>query len=234
MVSRKKCVLGKNSLEFLGYHVDEHGILPLPERVSAIREFAQPTSVKELQRFLGMINYYRRFIPRAAHHLRFLFQALKGKQKQLPWNEKCAESFEAIKEALAAATLLHHPRSGSQLALTTDASKLAIGGVLEQLGPTGWEPLSFYSAKLMDHQQEWPPYDRELLGAFKSVRHFRPFLEGRPFTLFTDHLSLVPSVAKKGEPQTTRQAYQLSAIAEYTTDFRYLEGKANVVVDSLS
>ena len=234
VVSRKKCVLGKNSLEFLGYQVDEHGISPLPERVSAIREFAQPTSVKELQRFLGMINYYRRFIPRAAHHLHFLFQSLKGKQKTLPWNQKCTESFEAIKEALAAATLLHHPRSSSQLALTTDASKLAIGGVLEQWGPKGWEPLSFYSAKLEEHQQEWPPYDRELLGAFKAVRHFRPFIEGRPFTLFTDHLSLVPSVAKKGEPQTARQAYQLSAIAEYTTDFRYLEGKANVVADSLS
>ena len=234
VTNRKKCVLGKSSLEFLGYLVDSNGISPLPERVETIRQFAKPTTVKELQRFLGMVNYYRRFIPRAAHHLHHLFDALKGKPKDLIWDEGCDVSFEATKEALAQATLLHHPRSGAHLALTTDASQFAVGGVLEQWNNNGWEPLAFYSSKLNDSQQAWPPYDRELLGAFKSVRHFRSMLEGRPFTLFTDHLSLVPSVAKKTDPQTSRQAYQLSAVAEYTTDFRYIQGKANVVADSLS
>ena len=232
--NRKKCVLGCSSLEFLGYKVDVNGISPLPERVATIRQFKKPTSVKELQRFLGMINYYRRFIPRAAHHLHHLFDALKGKPKDLVWDEGCDISFEATKEALAQATLLHHPKSGAHLALTTDASQFAVGGVLEQWGTKGWEPLAFYSSKLNDSQQSWPPYDRELLGAFKSVRHFRPLIEGRPFTLFTDHLSLVPSVAKKTDPQTTRQAYQLSYVAEFTTDFRHIQGKSNVVADSLS
>ena len=234
VTNRKKCVLGQSSLEFLGYLVDSNGISPLPERVETIRKFERPTSVKELQRFLGMVNYYRKFIPRAAHHLHHLFDALKGKPKDLVWDEGCDISFEATKKALAQATLLHHPKSGAHLALTTDASQFAVGGVLEQWGNRGWEPLAFYSSKLNDAQQTWPPYDRELLGAFKSVRHFRPMLEGRPFTLFTDHLSLVPSISKKTDPQTTRQAYQLSAVAEYTTDFRYIQGKQNVVADSLS
>ena len=234
VTNRKKCVLGRSSIEFLGYQVDANGISPLPERVAAIREIKRPTSVKELQRFLGMVNYYRKFIPRAAHHLHHLFDALKGKPKDLVWDDGCTLSFEATKEALAQATLLHHPRTNAHLALTTDASQYAVGGVLEQWGPRGWEPLSFYSSKLNESQQLWPPYDRELLGAFKSVRHFRSMVEGRPFTLFTDHLSLVPSVAKKTDPQTSRQAYQLSALAEFTTDFRYIQGKANVVADSLS
>ena len=234
VTNRKKCILGRSSIEFLGYLVDENGISPMPERVEAIRQIKRPTTVKELQRFLGMVNYYRKFIPRAAHHLHHLFDALKGKPKDLVWDDGCTLSFEATKEALAQATLLHHPRTNAHLALTTDASQFAVGGVLEQWGPQGWEPLSFYSSKLNDSQQLWPPYDRELLGAFKSVRHFRPMIEGRPFTLFTDHLSLVPSVSKKTDPQTSRQAYQLSAVAEYTTDFRYIQGKANVVADSLS
>ena len=234
VTNRKKCILGRSSIEFLGYRVDANGISPLPERVEAIRQMKRPTSVKELQRFLGMVNYYRKFIPRAAHHLHHLFDALKGKPKELVWDEGCSQSFEATKEALAQATLLHHPRTEAHLALTTDASQYAVGGVLEQWGPRGWEPLSFYSSKLNDSQQLWPPYDRELLGAFKSVRHFRSMIEGRPFTLFTDHLSLVPSVAKKTDPQTSRQAYQLSAVSEFTTDFRYIQGKANVVADSLS
>ena len=146
VTNRKKCVLGRTSLEFLGYMVDSNGISPLPERVVAIREFPRPTTVQELQRFLGMLNYYRRFIPRAAHHLHHLFEALKGKPRNLVWDQGCEISFKAAKEALAQATLLHHPRTGAHMALTTDASKFAVGGVLEQWGPKGWEPLSYYNS----------------------------------------------------------------------------------------
>ena len=234
VVNPAKCVLGRDSLEFLGYRLDAEGITPLPERVEAIKDVKPPTNVKELQRFLGMVNYYRRFIPRAAHHLFHLFEALKGKPKVIKWTDDRQAAFQAIKDALAAATLLHHPRPEAPLALTTDASKVAIGGVLEQLGPRGWEPLAFYSAKLQPGQQLWPPFDRELLAAFRSIRHFRQMVEGRNFTLFTDHQSLVPSLAKRTDPQTARQTYQLANIAEFTTDIRYVEGKANLVADALS
>merc|ERR1712237_316418 len=86
----------------------------------------------------------------------------------------------------------------------------------------------------MEKQQEWVPYDRELLAAFRGVRHFRSMIEGRPFTLYTDHQSLVPSISKKSDPQTARQQYQLACISEYTTDIRYIEGKSNLVADALS
>ena len=239
VVNRSKCVLGKASLDFLGYRVDQHGVSPLPERVEAIRKQTRPTTIKELQRFLGMVNYYRRFIKRAAQHLFFLFEALKGKKKDqkpriLTWTKECQHSFEAIKEALAKAAMLRHPRPNAKLAITADASKFAIGAVLEQRGPLGWEPLGFYSSKLEGKQPEWPPFDRELLAAFKAIRHFRHMVEGRTFTLYTDHDSLVPALRKKAEPHTARQTYQLACIAEYTTDIQYLEGKANVVADQLS
>ena len=234
VVQRSKCVLGVSSLEFLGYHVDANGISPLPDRVTAIRSTTPPTTIKELQRFLGMVGYYRRFIPKAATHLFHLFEALKGKPKTLDWTRQCQESFDATKEALAKATLLFHPRPGAQLALTTDASNTAVGGVLEQRGPLGWEPLAFYSSKLKPNKVFWPPYDRELLGAFKGIRHFRDMVEGRPFTLYTDHQSLIPSLSKITDSHTARQRYQLSCIAEYTTDIRYIQGKANLVADALS
>ena len=234
VIQRSKCILGKPSLDFLGYAVDQNGITPLPEKVAAIRACTKPTSIKELQRFLGMVGYYRKFIPNAATHLYHLFEALKGKPKTLTWTPLCQKSFDATKDALANASMLFHPRKGSQLALTTDASNSAVGGVLEQRGPKGWEPLAFYSSKLEPHQCSWPPYDRELLAAFKSVRHFRHLVEGRPFTLYTDHQSLVPSMRKKTDPQTIRQTYQLACISEFTTDIQYLQGKANVVADALS
>ena len=234
VIQRSKCVLGVPSLEFLGYLVNSTGITPLPDRVDAIRATTPPTTVKELQRFLGMVGYYRRFIPRAAEHLYFLFEALKGKPKTLTWNQDTQRSFEATKEALAKAALLFHPRPGATLALTTDASDSAIGGVLEQRGPRGWEPLAFYSSKLKSNEKLYPPYDRELLAAFKGIRHFRDMIEGRAFTLYTDHQSLVPSLSKKTDPQTARQTYQLMCISEYTTDIRYVKGKANLVADALS
>ena len=234
VINRAKCVLAASSVEFLGYHVDKNGITPLPERVDDINKQPAPTTVKELQSFLGMINYYRRFLPNAAHHLTPLFELLKGKPKTIQWTEAQQKGFKSIKAALAKAALLHHPKPNANLALTTDASNYAIGAVLEQRGKNGWEPLAFYSAKLQEHQRLWPPYDRELLAAFKATRHFRSMLEGRAFTLYTDHQSLIPSMRKKTDPQTARQAYQLSCISEYTTDIRYLEGKANVVADALS
>ena len=234
VVNRSKCILAQSSVEFLGYHVDKDGIMPLPDRVEDIRKTPAPTTVKELQSFLGMVNYYRRFIPKAAHHLTPLFELLKGKPKTISWTKEQQAGFDAIKDALAAAALLKHPRPNAPLALTTDASNFAVGAVLEQRGEDGWEPLAFYSAKLQEHQRQWPPYDRELLAAFKATRHFRSMIEGRHFTLYTDHQSLVPSMSKKSEPHTARQAYQLSCISEYTTDIRYVEGKANVVADALS
>ena len=234
VVNRAKCVLGVKELDFLGFHVNNDGIVPLPDKVDAIRATKPPTSIKELQRFLGMVGYYRRNIKSAAHHLDHLYEALVGNPKKLDWTQDRESSFQAIKEALAKAAMLHHPRPNATLALTTDASKIAMGGVLEQRGPKGWEPLAFFSARLRGTQREWPPFDRELLAAFRSIRHFRHLLEGRTFTLYTDHQSLIPALSKKAEPHTARQTYQLSNIAEFTTDIRYLRGKANVVADALS
>ena len=234
VVNRKKCILGVTTIEFLGHLCDQNGIKPLPAKVDAIRKVKPPTTIKELQRFLGMVNYYRRFIKKAAHHLFHLFECLGNKPKKLDWTDNMAKSFEAIKTALANAAMLHHPDSKLPLAITSDASKVAMGAVLEQRGPQGWEPLAFFSKKFSTPQQSWPPYDRELNAAHKSIRHFKHMVEGRPFTLYTDHQSLVPSMAKKTEAQTARQSNQLSEISEYTTDIRYLEGKSNVVADALS
>ena len=234
VVNRKKCVLGKAKVEFLGHEVDAQGIRPLKEKVEAILKVKSPTTVKELQRFHGMINYYRKFIRAAAHHMSHLFEALAGKPKRLDWNEQMQYAFDSIKHALANATLLHHPDHNLPLAVTTDASDVAIGGVVEQRGPEGWEPLSFFSKKLSTSQKAWCPYDRELLAAHQGIRHFKHLVEGRPFTLYTDHQSLIPSLSKKTDAPTSRQTNQLSEIAEYTTDIRYLEGKSNFVADMLS
>ena len=95
-------------------------------------------------------------------------------------------------------------------------------------------PFGSKSYQTLDSRQDWCPYDRELNAAHKAIRHFKHMVEGRPFTLYTDHQSLVPSIHKKTDAPTARQTNQLSEIAEFTTDIRYLEGKSNFVADALS
>ena len=91
------------------------------------------------------------------------------------------------------------PDPSLPLALTTNASDVAIGAVVEQRGPNGWEPLAFFSKKLSESQQKWSPYDQELHAVHKGVRHFKHMVEGRAFTIYTDYQSLVPSMSKKTE-----------------------------------
>src|SRR5450830_1773539 len=108
------------------------------------------------------------------------------------------------------------------------------GGVLQQKESNGWRPLSFFSKKLDSPQQKYSAFDRELLAAHLAVRHFRFQLQGRAFTIFTDHKPLTKALHRVSEPWSPRQQRQLSAIAEHTSDLRHVPGIENVVADALS
>ena len=131
VVKKEKCLFGVSEIDFLGHWVDSNGIQPLPMKVKAIA-FPTPSSITELERFIGMVNFYHIFVPKAAEMIKPLYQALTGKPqpKTLTWSQEMDEAFQAAKDALSEATLLHHPVSGTRTALTTDASDTAIGAVL--------------------------------------------------------------------------------------------------------
>ena len=147
--------------------------------------------------------------------------------KVLVWSGDMLRSFEATKEALANATMLHHPVQGAPTALTSDASDTALGAVLEQKIGNTWRPLAFFSRQLRKPERNYATFDRELLGIHLAVKHFRYFLEGRVFTVFTDHKPIVAALKKTSEPVSGRQARQLAAIAEATSDVRHVSGKDN-------
>ena len=150
VINRSKCVFGVPSIDFLGHRVNAEGITPLEEKVSAVRRFPRPTNVKELQQFLGMLNFYHRFIPHIAEKLVPLHAALAIRKRFSPltWSPAMDSAFLVAKNALADASLLVHPTSDAVTALTVDASQLAIGGVLEQRIDGVWRPLGFFSRKL--------------------------------------------------------------------------------------
>ena len=143
-------------------------------------------------------------------------------------------AFEKTKEALASAVMLHHPVRNAPTALMNDASDTAIGAVLEQKIKARWRPLVFFSRQLRKPEREYTTFDRELLGIHLALKHFKYFLEGQPFTIFTDHEPIVTAMKKTSEPASNRQARQLAAISEATGDIRHIDGKNNVVADALS
>ena len=238
IIKKSKCIFGADSVDILGHRVDQHGTKPLPEKVRALRDLPEPKATDELRQFLGMLNFYHIFVPHIAGICQPLTDLLAGKKKRAPLvlEEQHRRAFIDAKNALADATFLVHPVIGAPLALMVDASLFVVGGALEQLVNGVWQPLGFFSRKLCQKPDErkYPAFDRELLGAHLAMRHFRYFLEGRAFSLFTDQDSLIPAIRKKMEPHNSQQTTQLSNISEYTTDIRRIAGKDNVVADTLS
>ena len=114
------------------------------------------------------------------------------------------KAFEEAKNALSQATLLHHPVPGACIALTTDASDTAIGSLLEQQVHGQWQPLAFFSRQLNKIEINYGTIDRELLGVHLAILHFQYFLEGREFTVFTDHNLTVSAIKKKTELKLQR------------------------------
>lgn len=236
IINPAKCEFGQSAITFLGHHVTPQGAVPLPAKVEAVAGFPRPLTMKSLQEFLGMVNFYNRFLPHAAQLMRPLYDALRGQRPAdvLDWSAGMAAAFDAAKTALANAALLAHPSPTAPVALTTDASDYAVGAVCEQWVGGAWQPLAFFSRKLRDNERKYSAFDRELLGLFLATRHFRFLLEGRRFTAFVDHKPLTFAMAKSSEPWSGRQQRQLSAISEYTTDIQHVAGKDNFVADCLS
>jgi hypothetical protein len=234
VINPAKCVFAVQSLKFLGHMVDGTGIRPLPKHIEAVQDFAQPTDIKALQRFLGMVNFYRRFLPSIARTLQPLTDLLRGNPKVLVWSPAASAAFKASKRALVAAVPLVRPAPQAVLSLAVDASDTHVGGVLQQQTVRGWQPLAFFSAKLSLAEVKYSTFDRELLAAFSAIRHFRFLLEGRQFRLLTDHKPLVSAMVRVSPPWSARQQRHLAYISEFTTDIRHTPGTENVVADALS
>ena len=237
IINPEKCEFGVETIDFLGHRISSNGSVPLPAKVEAIAQFPRPVNARKLHEFVGMVNFYHRFLRNAATTMRPLYQSLSGKpapSQPVNWTDEMVASFEASKAALANATMLVHPRLDAPLSLVTDASDVGLGAVLQQHVAGRTEPIAFFSRQLRKPELKYSTYDRELLAIYLAVRHFRYFLEGRPFTAFTDHKPLASAMAKVSDQWSGRQQRQLSYISEYTTDIQHVSGEDNPVADALS
>lgn len=239
VVNLDKCSLAKERIEFLGFHIDQNGYSPLPQKVEAINNFPKPQTIEELRRFIGMVNYYHSCIPGLANIQVPLTNFLRGSTKKkdkskVPWDDTANSAFVQCKNSLSNVTRLAFPAPDAPLVLKTDASSSAIGAVLEQCVENSWQPIGFFSRKLSQIETRYSTYDRELLAIFSGVKHFKNFLEGRPFIIHCDHKPLKYAFSQKLDKASPRQIRQLEYISQFSTEIVYIEGPSNIVADALS
>ena len=144
-----------------------------------------------------MVNFYRKFIKDPALILAPLTNALKGPGKQLLWSSTLESAFLQAKNLLSAVPTLVHPVPGSALSVAVDASDSHVGAVLQQQVQGSWFPLSFFSRKRCRKEEA---FNRELLAAYSAIHHLRFMLEGRSFTLYTDHKPLTFAISRTSPP----------------------------------
>jgi cleavage and polyadenylation specificity factor subunit 1 len=233
-----KCTFAAEEVKFLGHSIDKNGIKPLPEKIDAIENYPKPLTVCELRRFLGVINFYRRFLPHAAGKLLPLNNMLgpckKNDKTPLLWTPEAFKAFESCKSDLKNVTYLAHPNFKADIALMTDASNTAIGACVQQWYGGNWKPLGFFSRKLSSAEIKYSAYDRELLAIFAGIKYFRYLLEGVNFAVYTDHKPLIYALTQKFEKLSPRQVNQLNFIGQFTTDIRHVSGCENQVADAFS
>ena len=233
-INVEKCQFGRNSIEFLGHSVSAEGIKPLQDKVEAIRKFPVPSDVKSLQRFLGLVDFYYRFVPGLSGLAKPLHELLRKGNKFI-WLSACDETMSAIISRLANSVTLQHPNPEAELALSTDAFDSGAGAVLEQKVRGSWRPLAFFSKSFNPAQCKYSAFDRELLAIRLALKHFAWLLEGKAFKIRTDHKPLVRALqVQHPSSWTAFQHCSFSYIAEFSASLEHRSGEDNVVADALS
>ena len=185
----KKVRMGFRSLTYLGHVISEKGISPDPAKVQGIRDFPRPTNCTDAQKFMGMVSYYRKFIPRLTEHSRPL--ELLSASKTWYWTNVEEVAFSSCKTVLSEEALLHYPDYSLPFVIQTDASSVGLGAVLLQFKGDIEKPIWFASRALSSLESKYHARELECLAIKWALKKFRPIIEGCKVIVFTDHESLV-------------------------------------------
>lgn len=228
----EKCKFLQKEVIYLGHLISETGISVDPNKFKAIKDFPIPNKVKQIKSFLGMMGFYRRFIPNFANIAKPLTNLLKKGEKFI-WTNDCDESFNLLKLKLISKPILQYPDFSKEFCLTTDASKSAIGAVLSQKDNEQNDlPCGYASRVLNDAESRYSTTERELLAFVWGVEHFNVYLYGRKFLILSDHKPLKWLMNVK-DPKSRLIRWKLR-LSKYDFEIQHIKGKSNHVADCLS
>jgi hypothetical protein len=229
-----KCEFFQKEVSFLGHVVSEKGVAVQQHKVRAVTEWPEPKGKKEVRAFLGLTNYYRKFIP-SFSEIAAPLTDLTGKDVPFRWTEREQFAFELLKLRMTTADVLAHPNPDRPYIITTDASGFALSGVLSQDQPDGSRrPVAYMSRKLSSAERRYATHEKELLAIVKAVEHWRCYLEGNghPILLLSDHRSLQHLNTQPN--LTDRQARWVEKLSDFEFRIEYIKGNLNRVADELS
>lgn len=232
-VKPSKCAFLQFEISFLGHTVKEGKVLPDSKNLKSIKDALPPNSKKKVRSFLGLTGFYRKFIPNYSKIALPLTNLTKDKVNFI-WSEKEQEAFEMLKNYLISEPCLHLPDFARPFCIFTDASKYAIGCFLAQEDPiTGFpHPIAFASRKLNDAEISYATVEKECLSLVFSITHFKNYLYGAPFKVYSDQQCL--SKVKNFKDPTSRIARWFLTLQQYDYTIVYKPGRLNFMADYLS
>lgn len=196
-VNWEKCKFFVSTLPYLGHIVTDRGLLPSPDKLETIRAAKVPINTSELKAYLGLVNYYGKFVPHLSTKLSDLYNLLRKNVKFI-WTKACQTAFENSKQELINADLLEYFDPKKPLVIVSDACNYGLGGVLAHVINGVEKPICFTSFSLNEAQKKYPILHLEALALVCSIKKFHKFVYGQKFTVFTDHKPLVGIFGKEG------------------------------------
>ena len=218
------------SATYLGHIISRDGIQPDSTKITAVRDFPIPTTVKGVRQFLGLASYYRRFVSNFSKIVSPL-HALTKQNIPFQWTSTCQAAFEQLKSHLVSLPVLVYPNFDLPFALHTDTSKEGLGAVLEQDVSSTPHPIAYASRTLSKPETNYGATELEALGVVWSLCHFRALL-GHKCIVYTDHAPLKSSLATKHT--SSHRARWNEMMADYDMEIRYKPGTKNANADALS
>jgi hypothetical protein len=232
-VKTSKCAFMQHEVAFLGHRIGADGLRVAPDKISAVQQWPQPKNVSDVRSFLGLANFYRRFVKDYSRIALPLTELTRETTTPWKWGAEQQAAFDALKAALCSPPVLLVPDQSKPFVLNTDACKFAIGATLQQDHGNGLQPVAFFSAKMSDAERNYDVREQEFMALFKACLHWRHYLHGtQPFTLLTDHDSL--KYHKTMPNLSGRLARWIEKMAEFDYKLQHIPGKDNVVADALS
>ena len=234
-----KCNFLKKHIQYLGHIISGEGIAPVPEKLESIQKMLPPRNPKEVKQFLGLIGYYRKFVPQFSDLARPL-NALTQKNTVFEWTQICQESFDLLKTSLMTEPILTYPDPNLPYVLFTDTSKYAWACVLTQEKTHMVEgkeikilhPITYMSGLFRGSQMNWACLTKEAYAIYMSIKKLAYYLEDADITLRSDHLPLKKFLAKNTlNSKVNNWAIEISP---FHITFEYIKGIKNTLADTMS